>query len=76
MRFAMVLEQGNDGGWGGYCPDLDGLIVVGDTRDDVLNAAPDAISEYLSELRGQGIPLPTLHDDVVAVEVKALVGAD
>lgn len=76
MRFAMILEHGDDGGWGGYCPDLDGLIVVGDTRDDVLNAAPEAISEYLSELRAQGIPLPPLHADVVAVEVKTLVGAD
>jgi len=65
----MVLERGEDGGWGASFPELDGLFVVGDTRAEVLDLAPEAIEAYLGELRAAGSPTPRPHADVVAVEV-------
>jgi predicted RNase H-like HicB family nuclease len=36
MKHALVIfEQGKDGGWGAYAPDLPGLGVIAETREEV-----------------------------------------
>jgi predicted RNase H-like HicB family nuclease len=32
VRYLVIFETTNDGGWGAYAPDLPGLGVVGDSR--------------------------------------------
>ena len=33
-EYTVIYEQAPDGGWGAYAPDLPGLGVVGDTREE------------------------------------------
>ena len=46
---------------GAYCPDLPGVGVVGDTRDEVEQLVREAIALHLGGLRqaGEEIPTPT-----------------
>jgi len=55
--YTLILERGEES-WGGMCPDLPGLLVLGDTREDVVAQAPDAIADYLDALRDLGKPMP------------------
>ena len=71
MTYAMVLERGDDGGWGASFPFLEGLYIFGDSRAEVLKLAPEAILEHLASLRDSGAPVPTNHVEVVEVEVPA-----
>ncbi len=76
MRYTIVLERGDDGGWGAMAPDLPGLLLLGDSREEVIAQAPDAIADYLDSLRESGLPLPerwpeSLGTDEVSVEVSA-----
>ncbi len=72
MRYAIVLEQADDGGWGAYAPDVPGLGVVGDSRDDALNLIAEGIVFHFEGLREHGdeIPLPSPQPNASAfVEV-------
>jgi len=71
MKYTMVLEQGDDGGWGASFPELGGLFVVGDSRAEILKLAPEAILEYFADLRDLGV-VPASRVEAVTVEVQAL----
>ncbi|HEY0394222.1 MAG TPA: type II toxin-antitoxin system HicB family antitoxin [Candidatus Elarobacter sp.] len=51
MTYTIVLEPGDDGGWGALVPDLPGLVLLGESRADVIAQAPDSIADYLDSLR-------------------------
>lgn len=59
------LEELDDGGDYRYMstsPDLPGLIVVGDTAEEVLALAPQVASALIASLKAAGDPLPeTIH---------------
>ena len=59
------LEELNDGGDYRYMatsPDLPGLLVVGDTAEEVLALAPQVASALIASLKAAGDPLPaTVH---------------
>jgi predicted RNase H-like HicB family nuclease len=67
--YLVIVEQGKDGGWGAYIPDLPGLGVAAETREEVLALMRDAVSIYIAELREDGVPLPkpTTTADRIAV---------
>ena len=55
------LEELDDGGDYRYMatsPDLPGLIVVGDTAEEVLALAPKVASALVASLKAAGDPLP------------------
>jgi predicted RNase H-like HicB family nuclease len=55
------LEELDDGGDYQYMatsPDLPGLIVVGDTAEEVLALAPQVASALIASLKAVGDPLP------------------
>ena len=56
--YLVIFEQGKDGGWRAYAPDLPGLGVAAETRDEVAALIREGIHVYLDELRGDGLPLP------------------
>lgn len=66
-RYAVVLEQDEDGGFGAYSPDLPGCVAVGDTRDETLTLMQAAIEMHLAELRESGEPVPASATVDVAV---------
>ncbi len=55
--YLVVIEQEGDT-WGAFCPDLPGVGVVGDTRDEVEDLVRDAVAFHLEGLRRAGEPIP------------------
>ena len=56
--YLVIYEQGKDGGWGAYAPDLPGLGVAAETREEVGQLISEGIKLYIEELREDGLPLP------------------
>jgi predicted RNase H-like HicB family nuclease len=54
---AVIEHEGSS--WGAYCPDLPGVGVVGETREEVEELIREAISFHLDGLREAGQPIPT-----------------
>lgn len=52
------LKDGGDYQYIATSPDLPGLLVVGDTPDEVLALAPDVASALIASLRAAGDSLP------------------
>ena len=50
MKFNIVLEKAEEGGYNVSVPALDGCFTQGDTEDDAINNAREAILCYLEEL--------------------------
>jgi len=58
-EYTVIYEQGKDGGWGAYAPDLPGLGVAAETREEVATLIREGIAIYIEELREDGLPIPT-----------------
>ncbi len=56
-EYLVVIEREGDS-WGAYCPDLPGVGVVGDTREEVEELIREAITFHLDGLRAAGEPIP------------------
>jgi len=57
-EYTVIFEQGKDGGWGAYAPDLPGLDVVGETREEAEEFIRKGISMHIAGLREDGLPIP------------------
>ena len=57
-EYVVIYEQGEDGGWGAYLPDLPGVIALGTSREEVAVRMDEALSAYAEDLRDRGIELP------------------
>ena len=53
MRFTIVLEPCDEGGYSVYVPSLPGCISEGDTREEALTNIRDAIALYLSPVHSE-----------------------
>ena len=58
LKYTIVLEQEEDGGFVVTVPALPGCVTQGDTREDALLNAKEAIEAYLQELESTGEPVP------------------
>jgi len=56
-EYLVVIEHGGES-WGAYCPDLPGVGVVGDTREEVEQLIRETIALHLDALRQAGDPVP------------------
>lgn len=60
MQYLIYLEPGDDThAWGVTVPDLPGCFSAGDTLEDALRNAREAIVLHLDGLRACGEPFPT-----------------
>lgn len=57
-EFDVVLEAADEGGFAVSVPDLPGCWTQGETRDEALANAKEAIGAYLEALEELGRPLP------------------
>ncbi len=57
-NYWVIFEQGKDGGWGAYAPDLPGLGVAAETREEVATLIRNGIRIYIEELQEDGLPIP------------------
>jgi len=69
--YQVVLTPEDDGGFSVSVPALPGCFSQGDTRDEALSMAREAIELHLESLREHGEPIPTDHVEVTTVEVSA-----
>jgi predicted RNase H-like HicB family nuclease len=58
MRYPVVFEQGPDGSYSAYPPDLPGCGVVGTSLDEARKLIADAIEMHLAGLREDGAAIP------------------
>lgn len=58
MRYTVVLEQEQDGGYVASVPALPGCVSQGDTREAALANIREAIELYLDDCRDAGDPIP------------------
>jgi predicted RNase H-like HicB family nuclease len=59
MRFTVVLEKEEDGGFVASVPALPGCVSQGDTRAEAMKNVREAIEIYLDDCREAGEPIPT-----------------
>ena len=59
MRYTVVLEQEEDGGFVASVPALPGCVSQGDNRTDVLANIREAIELYVEDCKDAGDPVPT-----------------
>lgn len=59
MRYTVLLEREDDGGYVVSVPALPGCISQGDTRDEALANIREAIALYIEDCRAAGDPAPT-----------------
>lgn len=65
--FAIIVERGETGSYGAWCPDLPGCVAVGETQDECITLMHEAIELHLEGMREDGEPIP--HPDTVAATV-------
>ncbi len=71
-RYAIVIEQADDGGFGAWAPDLPGCVALGDTIEETEHSMREAIAFHIEGLRLNGDPVPEPSGVAVAmVEVDA-----
>jgi predicted RNase H-like HicB family nuclease len=56
--YAVVVEQGEDGGFGAWSPDLPGCVAAADTYDECVQLMREAVVLHLEDLRAHGDPVP------------------
>ena len=59
MRYTVVLEREEDGGYVASVPALPGCVSQGDTRAEALKNIQEAIALYVEDCRDADDPVPT-----------------
>ncbi len=69
MRYMIVIEK-SESGYGAHVPDLPGCIVVGESKEEVLQLAKEAVEFHIESLReaGEEIPPPSSESEFVDVD--------
>jgi predicted RNase H-like HicB family nuclease len=70
VKYRIVLEQDEDGVFVAEAPALPGCITQGDTREQALANAKEAVELYLESLRENGEPVPPPMEEAT-IEVTA-----
>jgi predicted RNase H-like HicB family nuclease len=61
--YLVIYETDEDGGWGGYSPDLPGVFAAGESRQEVERLMSKAIPLHIEGLREQGLVVPAPHHE-------------
>jgi len=59
VKYTVVLQRENDGGYVVSVPALPGCVSQGDTREEALKNIEEAIELYLEDVKTAGEPIPT-----------------
>ena len=71
MRFTVVIESCEEGGYYAECPALPGCHVEAESLDDALAEMRLVIRAYLEDLREAGEPIPA--DEVTVTSLRVAV---
>lgn len=72
-RYTILLEPEADGGYHAFCPALPGCHTQGDTFDEAVANAQEAVELYLESLLAHNEPLPV--EDIVFKPIEVAVPA-
>ena len=67
MKYKLVLESQEEGGYTICVPTLPGCVSQGETAEEALVNIKETIEVYLESLKERGIPLPQIEEREVAV---------
>ena len=70
LTYSIVLDPAEEGGYTVRVPRLPGCVTEGDTLDEALANAREAITAYLLSLRDDGLPIP--EADGGGIKVRAV----
>ena len=70
-KYTAVFEQAEDGIWGGYFPDLSGLLVNGATLEEVRENARTGLEFWMESMKQEGLPIRTPSTQAGEFEVAA-----
>ena len=59
MRYTVILEREDDGGYVVTAPALPGCVSQGDTREEALQNIREAMDLYIEDCIANGDPVPT-----------------
>lgn len=65
MKYHIVLEKQEEGGYTAYVPELPGCISQGETEKETLENISEAISLYEEELLSSGTKISTLQVKII-----------
>ncbi|MEI7521655.1 MAG: type II toxin-antitoxin system HicB family antitoxin [Miltoncostaeaceae bacterium] len=61
-EYLVVYETAEDGAWGAWLPDIDGVVALGKTRDEVESRMREALAAFAEYEREEGRELPPPHN--------------
>jgi predicted RNase H-like HicB family nuclease len=67
MKYTIVLEPQEEGGYTVYVPALPGCVSQAETVEEAMSNIKEAIIVYLESLKERGIGLPQVEEREVAV---------
>ncbi len=67
MKYKVIIEAQEGGGYTVYVPSLPGCVSQGRTTGEAMTNIKEAIEVYLESLRERKIPLPQIREEEVAV---------
>ena len=67
MKYKVVLEPQEEGGYTVFVPTLPGCVSQGETAEEAMSNIREAIEVYLESLKEHGTPLPQIEEREVAV---------
>ena len=70
QRYSVLLVRGEDHGFTVLVPELPGCITEGDSIDDALENARDAIEVHLAGLAADGEPIPKEREAPILTQVE------
>ncbi len=70
-KYTVIYERAADGGWGAYVPDLPGLGIVAETREEARRLITEGVALHIAGLREDGLPVPAPNSIADSVEVAA-----
>lgn len=70
-HYTIILEREDSGGYHAFCPTLKGCHTQGDTIEETMERAREAVGVYLEDLKASGEDLPVEDILIRPIEVAA-----
>lgn len=68
MNYLIIIEK-SENGYGAYAPDFEGVGVVGDTKEEVLELIKESIEMHIEDLKQKGDDVPLPRNEATSVLV-------
>lgn len=73
MKFTVILEPEEDGGYSIHCPALPGCSSQGDSIEEALTNIKEAIVDVMKVRYQEGIPLPSETPEIISEEIRQIL---